>query len=124
MVAATDAELLRGVQVIIVEDSYPVAESLSWLLAGAGCVVVGKAGNVAAGLALARGSDYDVAILDVRLGEDLVTDVAREVQGRGKRIVYLTGYSDADLIPEYVRDHPILAKPVQRAALLDAVGKR
>jgi len=119
----SDAELLRGIRVIIVEDSFPVAESLSWLLAGSGCDVVGKAGNVASGVALARRDDYDVAILDVRLGQDLVTSVAREVQGRGKRIVYLTGYSDADLIPEDLRGHPVLSKPVQRAALFDAVGK-
>jgi len=118
---AWDPACLRGVRVIVVEDSFVVAHSLEWLLTAHGGEVVGKAGNVAAGVELASRPDYDVAILDIRLGDDLVDDVARAARDRGARIVYLTGYSDAGLLPEDLRGYPILAKPVQREALLQAL---
>ena len=107
--------------VIIVEDSFVVAESLESLLTSHGCRVVGKAADVQGGLLLVTNTDYDVAVLDVRLGHELVTDVARAAQGRGKRIVYLTGYSDLSLIPPDLSGHPVLPKPVHAEALLDAI---
>jgi two-component SAPR family response regulator len=72
---------------------------------------------------LATRPDYDVAILDVRLGDDLATDVARTVQQQGKRIVYLTGYADLSLIPHELSDYPILPKPVRPEVLVEVLSE-
>jgi two-component SAPR family response regulator len=117
----TDVSRLDGVRAIIVEDSFVVAESLQWLLESHGCRVTGKAANVARGLALADTLDYDVAILDVRLGDDVVTDVARRIRDHGKRLVYLTAYADLALIPPDVSGFPVVRKPVHEDGLIDAM---
>jgi len=121
MNAADAVDCLRGIRAIIVEDSFVVAESLESLLTSHGCEVIGKAANLLTGVPLAATADYDVAVLDVRLGEELVGDVARAAQARGKRIVYLTGYSDLSLVPPELSGYPVLPKPVRSEALIEAM---
>jgi len=116
-----EGDRLRGIRAIIVEDSFIVAESLASLLTAHGCAVVGKAANVGTGLLLAAESEYDVAVLDVRLGDEIVTAVARTVHERGRRIVYLTGYADLSIVPSDLAGHPILAKPVRAEQLIEAI---
>jgi DNA-binding NarL/FixJ family response regulator len=122
--APVDTDCLSDVRAIIVEDSFIVAESLESLLTSHGCKVVGKAANARSGVTLAAEADYDVVILDVRLGHELASDVACAAQVRGKRIIYLTGYSDLSLIPADVSGHPVLAKPVRAEALIETIRGR
>ena len=109
---------LEGVRAIIVEDNFAVANSLGWLLESYGCEVVGTAGTVLAGCRLVDTVEFDVAVLDISLGDADVADVARKVQDRQKRIIYLTGYAGADRLPAELRSHPCLAKPVQAPELV------
>jgi len=113
--------MLTGVKVIIVEDSFVVAHSLGCLLEGFGCEVVGKAANVQDACVLAENAEFDVAILDINLGGVLVTEVARKTEAKGARIVYLTGFSGPDLLPEDLRSHRCLAKPVRADDLVAAI---
>jgi len=117
----TETGRLDGIRAIIVEDSFVVAESLEWLLESHGCRVTGKASNVASGLALADRLDYDVAVLDIRLGDELVTDIARRIRAHGKRVVYLTAYADLSLIPEELSAYPVVPKPVHEEGLIGAM---
>ena len=117
----TETGRLDGVRAVIIEDSFVVAESLEWLLESHGCRVTGKASNVASGLALADRLDYDVAVLDIRLGDELVTDIARRIRGHGKRLVYLTAYADLSLIPDELSGYPVVPKPVHEESLIDAM---
>jgi two-component SAPR family response regulator len=122
MTASTnDPHSLRGVRAVIVEDNFAVASSLEYLLSGYDCDVLGMAAGVEAGLRLVDRSDYDIAFLDIRLGNELVTDVARRVHQRGKRIIYLTGYADSELLPEDLRSHPCLPKPVEAETLIATI---
>ena len=112
---------LDGVRAIIVEDNFAVASSLGWLLESYGCQVVGTAGSVVAGCRLVDDVEFDVAVLDISLGETDVADVARRIQNRHKRIIYLTGYQGTERLPMELRSHPCLAKPVQASELVDAM---
>jgi PAS domain S-box-containing protein len=114
---------LDGLRVIVVEDNFAVASSLTWLLESYGCRVVGTAGSVAAGCKLVDDVDFDVGVLDIRLGDSDVTPVARRVQARDKRIVYLTGYAGTERLPADLRTHPCLPKPVQAEQLVAAMRK-
>lgn len=116
--------MLTGLTAIIVEDNYLVARSLALLLESLGCEVAGMAANVRKGSDLAGTADFDVAILDISLGDNLVTEVARKVEERGKRIVYLTGFAGADLLPEELRAYPCLPKPVQTNVLVEALLRK
>jgi hypothetical protein len=79
------------------------------------------AANVRNGCVLAGSADYDIALLDISLGAGLVTDVARKVEERGKRIVYLTGFAGTELLPEELRSYPCLSKPVRTDVLIEAI---
>jgi two-component SAPR family response regulator len=113
--------VLIGLKTIIVEDNFAVAHSLSILLQSLRCDVVGMAGNLDDAIDLADSAEYDVAILDISLRDQVVTDVARRVEAKGKRIVYLTGFAGTDLLPQELRAHPCLSKPVRMEALVEAI---
>ena len=112
---------LEAMRVIIVEDNFAVASSLGWMLKSYGCNVVGTAGSVDGGCKLVDDLDFDVGVLDISLGDKDVTAVARRIQDRNKRIVYLTGYAGTERLPEDIRSHPCLPKPVQAEQLVDAM---
>ena len=117
------SDCLRGLRIIIVEDSFVVAKSLRYLLSSYGCELIGVAANVESSLALASRSDFDIALLDIRLGSELVTTVADRVREHGKDIIFLTGYADTDLLPDHLRDYPCLNKPVEPKLLIEALGR-
>jgi DNA-binding NtrC family response regulator len=117
------SDYLQGLRIIVVEDSYVVAKSLTYLLSSYGCVLVGLAGDVEASLALTARSDFDVALLDIRLGSELVTAVADRVHEQDKDIIFLTGYADSDLLPDHLRDYPCLHKPVEPKLLIETLGR-
>ena len=115
------SDSLEGVRIIIVEDGFALAQSLKYLLTSHGCELVGIAANVKSSLALAADTEFDVAVLDIRLGSDLVTEVASRVHERGKQIVFITGYADTNLLPDHLRGYPLLHKPVDPDFLVETI---
>jgi DNA-binding response OmpR family regulator len=101
----------RPPRVLIVEDHFAVADSLRMFLENAGFEVTGMAGTLAAASALVDGGGFDVAILDIRLGSVSIAPVADRIAAAGVPIVFLTGYSEVDILPEPLRAHPRLSKP-------------
>jgi DNA-binding response OmpR family regulator len=101
----------RATRVLIVEDHFAVADSLRMFLENAGFEVAGMAGTLAAASALVERGGFDIAILDIRLGSASIAPVADRVAAAGVPIVFLTGYSEADILPEPLRGHPRLSKP-------------
>ena len=75
------------------------------MLADLGYGVTASAGGLNEAIALARNSDFDLAILDVNLNGDAVYPVADLLMERGVPFVFSTGYGDRGL-PEPYRDRP------------------
>lgn len=86
------------------------------MLADLGYGVAASAGGLNEAIALARDSDFDLAILDVNLNGDAVYPVADLLMERGVPFVFSTGYGDRGL-PEAYRDRPTLRKPFQLSNL-------
>jgi DNA-binding NtrC family response regulator len=103
---------IAGTHIVIVEDSFPVADGLKYLLQTAGCDVVGMAGNVRTALELVATAEFDVALLDIDLRGEHVTPIAEAVQRRGKPVIFLSGYGDGEVLPPHLRTLPRLEKPV------------
>ena len=61
------AELLDRRRILIVEDDWMVAQDMSDMVEELGGAVVGPAGELAQGLALAESEELAAAILDVNL---------------------------------------------------------
>ena len=112
---------LEGIRAIVVEDNWSIAASLRDMLASAGCRVIGMAGNEHSALELAAPGRYDVAILDVQLGATDVSKVAATIREQQKAIVYVSGFSNLDLLPADLRQYTRLTKPVEETELVDAV---
>ena len=108
-------------RVVVVEDSFPVADSLKYLLESGGYEVVGMAGNVRTALELIAAAPFDIAVLDINLRGEHVIPVADAIRKLGKPVIFLSGYGDVGLLPARLRDLPRLEKPVDLEALCRAV---
>jgi len=108
---------VRAARVLIVEDHFAVADSLRMFLENAGFEIAGMAGTLAAASDLVERGGFDIAVLDIRLGSASIAPVAESVAADGVPIVFLTGYSEADILPESLRGYPRLSKPCDPAML-------
>jgi DNA-binding response OmpR family regulator len=113
----TKAAAGQRLRVLIVEDHFAVADSLRLFLENSGFEVTGMAGTVAAATALVERGGFDVAVLDIRLGSASIAPVADRVAADGLPIVFISGYSEADILPEPLRSYPRLSKPCDPAVL-------
>jgi CheY-like chemotaxis protein len=119
---------LHGTRILIVEDDYVVADSLRYLIDGFGGAVTAIVPTVARAFdALAR-DPVDMAVLDINLNGTSVAPLADHLQTLGVPFVFLTGYGDAELLPEHLRGQPRFDKPVQGEQLvrrmIDLIGRR
>ena len=121
----TQRESLKGLRVLVVEDDFDVAEALRAELESGGCHVVGPVSTVEEACDLAKTQALDAAVLDIALSPGTSAPVARTLLYRGCPFVFVTGFSNVDLLPEELRGHHLLLKPVDgqtlRAAILAAV---
>jgi DNA-binding NarL/FixJ family response regulator len=87
-------------RLVLIEDHQALREGLELLLGREGCDVVGTAGDATQGRALVERLQPDVALIDIRLGEDsgirLTADLIDADPQR--RVVLYTGSSDIDLL--------------------------
>lgn len=87
-------------RLVLIEDHQALREGLELLLGREGCEVVGAAGDAAAGQALVEAERPDVALVDIRLGEDDGIDLTRRLLDADpeRRIVLYTGSADEELL--------------------------
>lgn len=97
-------------RILIIEDEPLVALQLQADLESDGHQVLGPAGDLKKGLALAEG-DMDIALLDISLGSDVSTPIADHLLSRRIPFAFATGYADDTLLPPHLRGVPRLSKP-------------
>ncbi len=106
-----------GLKLLVVEDTFLVADTIAAILRDRGCEVVGPVARLTKAIELAQGAALDGAILDVNLAGSLVFPAAAALRARGVPFFFLTGYEDSTLFPAEFRSVPRLAKPFEDAAL-------
>jgi DNA-binding NarL/FixJ family response regulator len=89
-----------ALRLVLVEDHPALREGLELLLDREGCDVVGSAGNAAEARRLVEELAPDVALVDVRLGEDDGIALTRSLLSDDpeRRVVLYTGSSDSELL--------------------------
>jgi DNA-binding NarL/FixJ family response regulator len=87
-------------RLVLIEDHQALREGLELLLDREGCEVVGTAGTASEGRELVERLDPDVALVDIRLGDDSGIDLTRALLDARpeRRIVLYTGSSDVELL--------------------------
>jgi DNA-binding response OmpR family regulator len=113
---------LRGLRVLVVEDSLLLADALCDLLQEHGLVPVGPAASVETAVDLVvDGTPIDAAIVDVRLRGGTSVALWRVLQEQDIPFLLLTGSSGGDVpVPPGV---PRLDKPCDPEALLKALQR-
>ena len=118
--AIGDRAPLAGLRVLVVEDDYFIADEICTTLRNGGAEVLGPSPDIEHGLDMVKNQRIDCAILDINLHGDLAFSLANELQRRGTPAIFATGY-DSSVLPETFSGSVRLEKPVDLAALLQAV---
>jgi DNA-binding NarL/FixJ family response regulator len=87
-------------RLVLIEDHEALREGLELLLDREGCEVVGTAGTLTEGRDLVQRTNPDVALVDIRLGDESGIDLTRQLLDADpeQRVVLYTGSSDVELL--------------------------
>jgi DNA-binding NarL/FixJ family response regulator len=108
-------------KILVVEDSFLVAEELCQELEDEGCCIVGPASRIARAFALADGAPIDGAVLDININGAFSFGLADKLYQRHIPLLFVTGYTDVSIVPPRLQNVPRLPKPVVPADFRDAV---
>src|SRR3954467_12464552 len=116
--ASTGAAELKGVRILLVEDSWHVGKAMKGLLRVLGAEVIGPAGTTVEAERLIAERTPDVAIVDINLrhGETSSNLIDRLLE-RHVPVIIVTGYAAVSLPTRNVE--AILEKPVSKQRLLE-----
>jgi hypothetical protein len=88
---AAPSAVHRKHRILVADDSLLMADRICDRLQEDGCSIVGPVGSLQAACALARTADFDGAVLDLKLGQDLCLPIAALLKARGIPFIVL-GY--------------------------------
>ena len=118
--SGTDTLDLKGVHVLLVEDSWHLGMAMKNLLRALGADVAGPAADTSEAERLIADRVPDVALVDFHLRDGERADgLIDRLHERGVRVVMTSGYAVLPLAPEKVA--AILQKPVIESQLLAAL---
>jgi DNA-binding response OmpR family regulator len=112
---------MRSRKILVVEDDPLIGLDLCDMVADGGYVPEGPLATVAAALERIADTEVDAALLDVRLGNELVTPIADALARNRVPFVFLTGYAKRD-VPTPYGDRPVIEKPCTPAQLIAKIG--
>ena len=124
MARATQREntsALKGIRVLLVEDDFLIMMDLEEVLSAAGAKVVAECHNVEDALDKVD-DEFEVAVLDMRLGRETVAPVARRLADRGVPFVFYTGQLECDAVLDEWSDHTLVHKPARSEVIVEAVA--
>jgi len=113
---------LPGLRVMLVEDESLVAELIVDVLETAGCMVVGPYARLEAAVRAAADEGIDVALLDLDLAGSRSYPVAAALRARRVPFLFLTGYGQGALVPEYAGCQT-LSKPFKPPQLIEQLAR-
>ena len=105
--------------VLVVDDEFLIVLEVESVLGAAGYVVLGAVNMMEARQLLDQHA-IDIAVLDFRMGEDVV-ELARELQARNVPMVFCTG-SLTEEVQAVFPAAVVIAKPFTREILLGVVA--
>jgi DNA-binding NtrC family response regulator len=112
---------LRGARVLLVEDSWQVADALSLLLEKTGMIVSGPVATAREAKCLVAEHHPKLAIVDVNLKGEMAYGLMDWLNERGIQVLVISGY--ADLPQSLGQFAAILHKPFTAAALLTTLRR-
>jgi CheY-like chemotaxis protein len=112
-----------GRRVLIAEDEYSLAKVMVEEFAKLGVETIGPASTVKRALDLVEHSGpLDVAVLDIKLRNEMIFPVADALRARGVPFVFASGYSQK-IIPDRYKDVVRYEKPFDVAKVARLVAQ-
>tara|TARA_B100000609_G_scaffold198211_1_gene197222 strand:+ start:6581 stop:9112 length:2532 start_codon:yes stop_codon:yes gene_type:complete len=110
--------------VLIAEDNFLLAMELEKQLQQLGCKEIDIHANTTSLKQALERHTYDVALLDIQLGNETSFEVGLMLLAKGTKIVFLSGYERRDDCPPALRQCVHLIKPVDKVDLLFALSNQ
>jgi CheY-like chemotaxis protein len=107
----------------LVEDEALIRMMVAEMAEELGHQIVAEAGSISVALLLAETVEFDLALLDVNVGGEIITPIATIIERRGLPFLFVTGYASTNL-PEPFSGRPVLRKPFPIASLKQAIDNR
>ena len=111
--------------VLVVDDEFIIASSLSMQVEEMGCDVCGTAATAREAVDLALEHHPDIVLMDVRLkGQEDGVDAALEIhKAVGSKVIFITGSREPATMARIALDHPagVLFKPIYGQQLKNAI---
>jgi DNA-binding NtrC family response regulator len=109
---------LRGLRVLLVEDSWTVANAMRCLLEDVGMVIAGVAASAADAERVVSERTPELAVVDVNLQGSMAFGLIDALHDRGVHVVVVSGYAS---FSTPIRAAAILQKPFGGGELLEAL---
>lgn len=119
-VRSADAMPLES-RILLVEDQMLIAMDVEAMLNERGYATVITTNSADDALRLVKAQKPDLAILDVNLGSGTSIGIAEELVRLRVPFIFATGYGDGGMVPEALREVPIVKKPYDISAVLAAL---
>jgi len=100
----------------VVEDEWIIAEQIATVLEDSGYEVIGPVGRVKEALALLERGRIDAALIDMNVHGDRSFEFAGALVAASIPFAFLSGYTAAE-VPSWLRDRPLMQKPVDASAV-------
>jgi DNA-binding response OmpR family regulator len=110
---------LRGLRVLIVEDSWYIAKAVESVLEDVGMVIAGAAATASVAERFARERAPKVAVVDVKLRDGMAFGLIDRLHDLGVHVVVVSGFAAFSTPPGRVA--AILQKPFSGDELLTAL---
>jgi DNA-binding response OmpR family regulator len=112
----TDARVPDGVRVLVVQGSWHIATALESALHGMGIEVVGPVTSAAEANRLAAEETPDLAVVDIKLRDEMTSSLILNMHNEGIRVVAVSGYTQFPGPTEHIA--AILQKPFSESEFL------
>lgn len=116
-----DKRTLDGLRALVAEDDFHIALVIETALKGEGMVVIGTAARLGEALEIVGAEMPDVAIVDIRLGQEDSFPLIRHLRGAGVRVVLATGDQERAQICAELAELPVLKKPYTADQLIEVI---
>jgi len=113
---------LSAKKILIVEDSYLIAESMSRTIADVGFATVGPVDTADRAMREIEHDVPDGVLLDVSLRDGSAVAVAKVLRQRRVPFVVVSAYAH-DTLPAELRHAPYLAKPMSETELIETIRR-
>ncbi len=112
---------VKSAAILLVEDNVIIAMDAEMMLMGMGFGDTIVANSSSGALDELEKRAFDCAVLDINLGDGNSVAIAEVLIGKGVPFIFASGYSDGNILPDGLKQVPIVTKPYAATKIAEAL---